>query len=80
MSVTLAGLLGAFAFFIMGLAEYVIFRRALATAEMTAKEIGQVNGLVPMWLYNVVKIQAFVLMPIIGWFLGGKIIFALTNG
>jgi hypothetical protein len=75
-----ASLIGAFAFFLMGLAEYIVFRRALSGADKTAQDLGLATGLVPMWLYTVVKMQAFVLMPVIGWLLGGKILFSLMNG
>jgi hypothetical protein len=80
MSYALASAIGAAGFLLMGLAEYLVFRRALAGADKTAQELGQSAGLVPMWLYTAVKIQAFVLMPIIGWLLGGKILFSLMNG
>ncbi len=82
MSPTTASLIGALAFLLMGIAEYLVFMRAAYPAIRERQEVAKTSlndGKGPSWIITVIKFQSFVLMPVLGYFLGGQILYSLMG-
>jgi hypothetical protein len=74
MSGTAAGILGAFAFLLIGMAEIVVVRRSVYPVLRWRHEkakLTQAQGRDPNWLIAAVWFQGVVVMPVLGFVVGG---------
>ena len=74
-----AHMLGAFGFLVMGRAGYLAFARSALPAMSEKPGTNETGGPSTSWIPRLVQIHSFVLMPVIGWFLGGRIIASLAG-
>jgi hypothetical protein len=74
MSGLAARLIGAFAFLLIGVAEVLVVRRSIYPVLRSRHEkakLTQAQGRDPNWLVAVVWLQGVVVMPALGFMVGG---------
>ncbi len=82
MTMTMASMLGAFLFLVLGVVEYFVFVRVVYPTMSNRHEQQKVTleqGTSPKLVAELVRLQSLVVLPIIGYFLGGPIVAALLG-